>query len=307
MTYHQPVLLNEVNEFLDVTEGMKIIDCTLGDGGHTVEFLKKGAFVLGIDYDSNSLETALERISSLGLSDRFTGVSGNFKDIFALATANGFVNVDGILYDLGYSSSQLENTERGISFLSDSPLDMRIDQNMGVTAADLVNTLSEKQLAQLFREYGEEHLAKRFSETIVRGRSLKKIQTTKQLADLLVSEASSGYDSGKSHPAMRVFQALRIVVNDELGNLKNSLPQAVQLLKLPGGRMAIISFHSLEDREVKNFGHEFARPDESESKSFYLESLIKKPITPSEEEVKANRKSRSAKMRVFELKLINAQ
>ncbi len=307
MTYHQPVLLNEVNKFLDVTEGMKIIDCTLGDGGHTVEFLKKGAFVLGIDYDSNSLETALERISSLGLSDRFTGVSGNFKDIFALATANGFVNVDGILYDLGYSSSQLENTERGISFLSDSPLDMRIDQNMGVTAADLVNTLSEKQLAQLFREYGEEHLAKRFSETIVRGRSLKKIQTTKQLADLLVSEASSGYDSGKSHPAMRVFQALRIVVNDELGNLKNSLPQAVQLLKLPGGRMAIISFHSLEDREVKNFGHEFARPNELESKSFYLESLVKKPITPSEDEIKVNRRSRSAKMRVFEVKLINAQ
>lgn len=306
MTYHQPVLLSEVNDYLKATPGKKIIDCTLGDGGHTIEFLKKGAFVLGIDYDSNSLETALERIRSLGFANNFVGVLGNFKDIYGLATKNGFETVDGILYDLGYSSSQLENTNKGISFLSESPLDMRIDQSMGVTAADLVNTLSERQLTQLFREYGEEHLAKRFAEAIVQRRALKKIQTTKQLADLLVAEASSGYDSGKSHPAMRVFQALRIVVNDELGNLKNSLPQAVQLLKLPGGRMAIISFHSLEDREVKKFGHDYARPTGSSGIDFYVDAVVKKPVTPSEDEISRNRKSRSAKMRVFEKKLVNA-
>ncbi len=305
MTYHQPVLLTEVNDYIYAGHGKKIIDCTLGDGGHTIEFLKKGAFVLGIDYDSNSLETALERIRSLGLSSNFVGILGNFKDIKELATSNGFGTVDGILYDLGYSSSQLENTSKGISFLSDSPLDMRVDQSMGVTAADLVNTLSDKQLTQLFREYGEEHLAKRFAETIVQSRALKKIQTTKQLADLLVAEASSGYDSGKSHPAMRVFQALRIVVNDELGNLKNSLPQAVQLLKLPGGRMTIISFHSLEDREVKKFGHDYARPNGSDL-GFYMSALVKKPITPTASEVEINRKSRSAKMRVFEKKLVDA-
>ncbi len=300
MQYHEPVLVQEVLEYLHVNKSKKYIDATLGDAGHSVAMLTLGAHVLGLDYDKDALARAQARITTLGLQSNFTGVLGNFKDIVSLAQANGFAQVDGILFDLGYSSYQLDEGEFGLSFQRDEPLDMRIDKSMGVTAADLVNTLPQRQLQELFSTYGDVTAARTFSEAIVARRKLKPFQTTKELADLLVDEAPSGYDRGKRNPATKVFQALRIVVNDELENLKIALPQAAQLLKLPGGRMAIISFHSLEDKVAKNFGHA-VRP------RIMLEPLTKKPVQPTEAEIKANVRSRSAKLRVYEAKLQNSK
>lgn len=296
MEYHIPVLPKEVVEYLQPAEGKRFIDATLGDGGHTLELLKKGAQVLGIDYNEDSLQRATQRINTElpeDLTANFKPVKGNFKNLEEIATKNDFTDVDGVLMDLGYSSYQLDDGELGLSFNSTEPLDMRVDTSMGVTAADIVNTLSEKQLDQVFREYGEEGLARKFAKAILERRELKKFETTADLANLLVERAPPGYDRGKTHPARRVFQALRILVNGELENLKLSLPQAARLLKLPGGRMAVISFHSLEDRMVKNLG-------QAVQPAITLLALTKKPITPTYEEIRSNKRSKSAKMRVYE-------
>lgn len=287
--YHQPVLLVEVLEALKIVEGGKYIDCTLGDGGHTLEILKAGGLVLGIDLDDKSVVRANERINEEGFSEKFVGVQGNFENIENLAKENGFSRVNGIVYDLGYSSSQLEDSDMGLSFDKTQPLDMRLDKNLGVTAADLVNALSEKELTKIFREYGEEKYAKSFSQAIVQARDLKKLESTKDLVDVIVDAAPPGYDNGRLHPATRVFQSLRIAVNSELQDLELSLPRAARLL-LPGGRMVVISFHSLEDRIAKQFGSG-VQP---------VSLVSKKPIGPSEEEISLNPRARSAKMRVFE-------
>lgn len=304
--YHEPVLLKEVLEYLSVEPGKKYIDCTLGDGGHTLEILKRGGEVLGIDLDEKALQRATQRIQNEGLDKNFIGVRGNFKNIENISKENGFSKVDGILFDLGYSSFQLDKGEVGLSFQTNEPLDMRLDKELNVTAADLINSLSETELARLFFEYSDERLAKRFARKIVEARKLKEVRTTKQLADLIVEEAPPGYEHGRIHPATRVFQALRIAVNGDLENLSEALPRAAQLLRsaefsadrsakpiLPGGRMIIISFHSLEDKIAKEFGNK-ARPN--------IKVLTKKPLTPSKEEVECNRKARSAKMRIFERK-----
>ena len=290
MKYHDPVLKEEVLEYLRVFEGGKYIDCTLGDGGHTVEILKRGGKVLGLDVDDNSLKRAEERIRDLGLEKNFKKVNGNFKDIENLAEQNDFKKVNGVLYDLGYSSTQLDDSDKGLSFLEDRPLDMRLDNTLGITAADLLNTLSEQQLANLFYDYSDERYAKRFAGYIVNARKMKKLRSTKELSELLLSAAPPDYEHGRIHPATRVFQALRIAVNDEVNNLESSLPRASRLL-LPGGRMIAISFHSLEDKTVKNFGRR-AGPK--------IKVLTKKPIEPGSDEVTRNYRSRSAKMRVFQ-------
>ena len=245
--------------------------------------------MLGIDYNESSLFRATKRIANKGLSKNFLGILGNFKDINILAVKNGFNNTNGILYDLGYSSTQLEES-MGVSFIKDQPLDMRLDKTLGVTAADLVNSLAEREIAKLFFEYGDEKYSRRFAKAIVDARNLKKFQTTKQLANLIASEAPPGYDHNRIHPATRVFQALRIAVNDEIENLKISLPLAAQLL-LPGGRILVITFHSLEDKVVKDFGRDVRS---------LIKSVYKKPIIPSFEEVEKNNRARSAKIRVFE-------
>lgn len=288
MKYHEPVMLNEVLENLQVFEGGKYIDATLGDAGHTIEILKRGGIVLGLDVDEKGLARATERIKSLGLEKNFKGVKGNFKNINNLASEHGFSKVNGILYDLGYSSSQLADDETGLSFLNDQPLDMRLDSNLGVSAADLINALSEKDLDKMFWELSGENLSRKYAKAIVERRNLKKFQTTADLAGLLASVASPGYEHGRIHPATRVFQALRIVVNAEMENLEVSLPRAAQLL-LPGGRMIVISFHSLEDRVVKNFG-----------RAARLLEVTKKPLAPTESEIAKNVRSRSAKIRIFE-------
>jgi len=289
MIYHEPVLKNEVIANFQVREGKKYIDCTLGDGGHTLEFLKRGASVMGIDVNAESLNRASERIKEEGFSSNFIPVLGNFKKIEYLANAHDFSQVDGVLYDFGYSSYQLDDSEIGLSFQKDKPLDMRLDDNLGVTAADLVNALPEKQLADLIFKYSQEKFARKFAKAIVNARNLKKIETTKQLADILANQSPLGYEKGRIHPATRTFQALRIVVNDELENLVQSLPQASRLL-LPGGFFIVISFHSMEDKLVKQFSHS-AGPN--------IKMLTKKPLVPSEEETSRNMRSRSSKMRVF--------
>ena len=231
-----------------------------------------------------------KRIIELKLSDNFVGALGNFKNIKEIAEQNGFSKVDGILFDLGYSSYELDDGGFGLSFLKDEPLDMRLDKTLGVTAADLLNMLPEDQIARIISGYSDEKMARKFARAIVSSRSLKKIQTTKELADLLRSETSPGYEHGRIHPATRTFQALRIAVNDEVANLEKALPQAARLL-LPGGRMLVISFQSLEDTIAKQFGRS-ARPKVLE--------VTKKPLIPTDEEIRENSRSRSAKLRIFE-------
>ncbi len=287
--YHKPIMAQEVLESLRVRAGGKYIDCTLGDGGHTLEILRKGGRVLGLDVSEKSLARAIQRVKQVGLSEAFVPVCGNFKDVDNIASRCDFSKVDGILFDLGYSTTQLKD-ELGISFSEDSPLDMRLDKSLGVTAADLLNSLSEKELTRLFYENSDERYAKRFARAIVKNRELKKFQTAKELSKFLAGVAPPGYDYGRIHPATRVFQALRIAVNDEFGNLEKALPRAARLL-LPGGRMVVITFHSLEDKLVKEFGR---------SVRSVLIPIIKKPVTPTASEVSSNPSARSAKMRVFE-------
>ena len=295
MEYHTSVLLEEALDFLRVRAGGRYIDCTLGDGGHAVEMLRLGARVLGMDINEVALARATQRVEDLGLSSLFVGVCGSFADVEAIANRFGFGRADGILYDLGTSSFQLLDGGLGLSFKKDEPLDMRLDKNLSVTAADLVNALSEAQLKKLFTDFGEERYAGKFAKAICARRSLKKFNSAKDLAELVAEEASPGYEKGRIHPATRVFLALRIAVNDELANLFISLPRAARLLapperelSLPGGRMVIITFHSLEDRLVKEFG-----------RGSRLQKIAA-GVLPQRDEVTRNVRARSAKMHVFE-------
>jgi 16S rRNA (cytosine1402-N4)-methyltransferase len=284
-------MLNEAINYLRPLPGLSFIDSTLGDGGHALELLRAGSRVLGVDVYDKSVSRATKRIQEEGLSDDFIGVKANFRNLEEVAVSNGFGSVNGVLFDLGYSSAQLEEEKLGLSFLKDEPLDMRLDSTLNVTAEDLLNTVGEKQLAKIISEYGGERLAKRFAKEIVNFRKLEKLHTSKQLAGLLENAAPSGYERGRIHPATRTFQALRIAVNDEIDNLKKALPQAARLL-LPGGRMVAISFHSLEDRAVKQFGRQGVQPR--------VVGITKKPLRPTPEEVQKNVRARSAKMRVYE-------
>ncbi len=290
MEYHKPVLLKETIEALKVEQGKKYIDATLGDAGHTLEILKMGGEVLGIEINENALDRAKERIKKEGFEKNFTGALGNFKNIEDIAREKGFSKVSGVIYDLGYSSFELENMELGLSFQLDEPLDMRLDKNLGVTAADLVNSLSEKDLSSLIYQYSDERMARKIAKAIVDSRNLKKVQTTGDIVEIIKSVSSPGYERGRINPATRTFQALRIVVNDEIENLKKSLPQAARLL-LPGSVIVLITFHSLEDKVAKDFSR-CARPSVNE--------VYKKPLVPAEEEVRNNPRSRSAKLRAFE-------
>jgi 16S rRNA (cytosine1402-N4)-methyltransferase len=289
MKYHEPVLLKETVENLNVKEGEKYIDATLGDGGHSLEILKRGGYVLGLDVNEKSLERAQLRIKKEGLDERFKGVLGNFKNIEKIGKENGFEKVNGIVYDLGYSSYELEELGLGLSFQTDETLDMRLSNSLGVTAADLLNSLSEKDIAKLIYEYSDEKMSRKIAREIVKTRSLKKIQTTKDLVEIINSVSYPGYERGRINPATRTFQALRIVVNDEIENLKKSLPQAARLL-LPGSVIILITFHSLEDKVAKEFSRR-ARPS--------IKEICEKPLRPSEEEIERNPRSRSAKLRVF--------
>jgi len=246
---HTPVLLGPTIEGLAVKPGASYIDATLGGGGHTEALLAAGAGrVLGIDRDPAALAAAGARLKADAARIRL--VHGNFRDIGAIAQANGFRDIAGVLMDIGVSSHQLDTPERGFSFGADAPLDMRMDPTSTTTAADLVNDLPEEELADVIYRYGEERASRRIARRIGERRSIAPIRSTGELAEV-VKRAVGGKD-GRIHPATRTFQALRIAVNDELGALETALPAATSLLG-PAGRLAVISFHSLEDRIAKQY------------------------------------------------------
>lgn len=297
---HISVLLKETIAGLAPREGGRYVDGTLGRAGHTREILKAGGLVLGIDRD----DQALNEVQALGLKN-LTVIKGNHGDIAEIAKANGWTEVDGILLDLGVSSPQLDEAERGFSFMREGPLDMRMNQAEGKSAADIVNDESEEELTRIFRELGEEPGAKRLAKAIVKARGEGKVfKTTTDLATFI--EKTLGRH-GAHHPATRAFQALRMEVNNEMGELENALEGAMKLLKV-GGRLAVITFESLSDTFVKRFFAAHIGKMRSlqqggevwEGKLPRFKAVSRKAIQPTEEEVKANPRSRSAKLRVIE-------
>jgi len=287
-TYHVPALLNETADLLNVRPNKKYLDATVGGGGHSEEIVKRGGILLGIDQDPEAVSYASERLACPGLTPpQFA--KGNFCNLSKLAKDNGFEKVDGILFDLGVSSHQLESDTRGFSFNQEADLDMRMDPSLTVTAKDLVNGLTEKELEELFIKLGEERFSRRYAKCIVQYRQNKQIEKCSELAQIIINQASPKERFGQINPATRIFQALRIAVNDELNALKVGLPQAVDLLN-QGGRLVVISFHSLEDRIVKRFFLEKQDQD-------ILKIINSKPIIPTDEEIKINPRSRSAKLR----------
>jgi 16S rRNA (cytosine1402-N4)-methyltransferase len=299
MVKHRPVLLKETLTYLDIKKGEKYIDTTVGGGGHATAILKKGGRILGLDFDPEAIKVARGRLSqacpsrpsneSRDISASWYLARGNFADLKKIVRQKGFEQAAGILFDLGVSSSQLGDPERGLALKSDRPLDMRLDPNLKVTAADLVNGLSKKELNELFSRLVQEKRSGRLASAIVGARRIRPIRTCRELADL-IAKSLPRRKRERIHPATRAFLALRIAVNDEFNNLKRALPEALEILKT-GGRMVVISFHSGEDRIVK----EFFRQHQSE-----LKILTKKPIRPSVGEIKNNPRSRSAKLRAAE-------
>lgn len=287
-SYHTSVLLHETIEYLNVRSGKRYIDGTLGGGGHTREILARGGEVLGIDVDQDALDHVKEKFSET--NGKLLLAKGNFRDIETIARENGFESVAGILFDLGVSSHQFDVAERGFSFQKEGPLDMRMDQELQVKANDLINILTKGELYDLFTRLGEERFASTIIRSIIRARRIKPIETTTELSEI-ISKAVP-FSQPKVNPATRVFQALRIAVNDELNTIKEALPKALPLLE-KNGRIAVISFHSLEDRIIKLQFREWE--EEGMGKS-----VTKKPIIPGEEEIEANSRSRSAKLRIFE-------
>jgi 16S rRNA (cytosine1402-N4)-methyltransferase len=299
--YHESILLDEVVECLAPAPGRLIVDGTLGGGGHAEALLRAGASVKGIDRDPEARAHASRRLGVFG--SRFEAVPGCFAQMPELARAGGWGKVDGILLDLGVSSHQLDEGRRGFSFRHDGPLDMRMGAE-GITAADLVNGWGEGELARLFRELGEERAARKIAAWIVAARQKEMFRTTRQLADGI--ERLVGR-RGRTHPATKVFQALRMEVNDELGELRRFLKEAPGLLK-GGARLAIITFHSLEDRIVKRTFREAAQaeidrpewPAPRANPDHVYRLLTRKGVAPSREEISRNPRSRSSRLRAVE-------
>jgi len=305
---HVPVMLAEVLRYLQPRPGGHYIDGTLGGGGHTAAILAQSApdgQVLGIDTDVQALARVQERLAESVSNGRLVLAHGNFAELARIVNEAGFVSIQGVLLDLGFSSHQMDNPQRGFSFSADGPLDMRLDQSEAVSAADLVNSASEHELADIFWRYGEETRSRQIARRIVRERAKGEITSTARLAELIA--AGVPYKYGAIHPATRSFQALRIAVNHELERLETVLPQIVDILS--AGRMVIISFHSLEDRIVK----EFMRREATDclcppripvcvcGHKARLRLLTSKPVTPTAEEVIANPRARSAKLRAAEI------
>jgi 16S rRNA (cytosine1402-N4)-methyltransferase len=291
--FHTSVLLREAIDWLHIQAGERYIDATLGGGGHTREILERGGKVLGIDHDQDALYEINKNFQLEISNAQLQLVKGNFKDIDKIGRDKGFKNLAGIIFDLGVSSHQFDQAERGFSFQKEGPLDMRMDTDLKVKAADLIHILTKGELYELFTKLGEERFARSIIASIIRARQIKKIETTTELAEI-INRAVPYRQKGVS-PATRVFQALRIAVNDELNNLIEALPKARNLLG-DKGRVVVITFHSLEDRIVKHQFRDWAELG-------FGEVLTKKPLIPSEEEIENNKRSRSAKLRVFERKL----
>jgi len=282
---HIPVLQKEVLEYLDPKPNENFIDCTIGEGGHSLAILEKTApegKVLGIDWNE-------EIIKNTKYKNRIIPVCDNFVNLKEIIVKQKFKKISGILFDLGMSSWHLEGSGRGFSFLKKEPLDMRYNPQNPTSAEKILNYWSREEIEKILREFGEERFSKEISEKIIGERKIKPIENTLQLVEIIKRALPSRYLYQKINPATRTFQALRIAVNNELNNLQEVLPQALEVLER-GGRIAIISFQSLEDRIVKNFFRE-------QAKNNLLKILTKKPITPANEEIRRNPRSRSAKLR----------
>lgn len=287
---HVPVLLSAVLDGLHLVPGAIVIDATLGGGGHTRAMLEATApngRVLGIEADERTLQSTQQRLLSFG--SRFIAAHGNFRELRRIATDAGCTGVDAILFDLGVSSMTIEDPERGFSFQHNGPLDMRFSPTLQAqTAADIVNAWSARDLVEIFRRYGNEPVAERIAAAIVAHREVTPLTTTGELAEVV---SSVKHRRGRIHPATQVFQALRIAVNDEYGAIETALPQALELLKV-GGRLAVITFHSGEDRLVKAW-----MKGQSKLGTLHLET--KHVIVPPRDEQVANPRSRSAKLRII--------
>ena len=300
-TKHIPVLLKETVDALSVKPGGRYVDGTLGRAGHTREIIARGGTVLGIDRDEAAVAAGMRL--KVEVEGRLDVVRGNHGDLKRIANEKGWKEVDGILLDLGVSSPQLDEAGRGFSFLREGPLDMRMDRSRGISAADLVNGESAERLEEIFREWGEEPSARRIAKAIAARRGF---ETTTELADFI--EKTVGRHGGH-HPATRVFQALRMEVNDEMGELERALEGGMELLK-SGGRFAVITFESLTDRVVKRFFAEHVGKEVSlqQGGSEWKGSLpravavTRKAVTATEAEIDVNPRSRSAKLRVIEVK-----
>ena len=304
---HVPVLFNEVMESLDIKPDGIYVDGTVGGGGHSsgiCQRLTKGGVLIAVDRDREALAAAEKRLEEYSCEKRF--VHANYSDVDAIAEAAG-KKVQGILLDLGVSSYQLDNPERGFSYMQDAPLDMRMDDSDRLTAYDIVNGYSREELTRMIREYGEERWASRIAEFIVRDRAESPIESTGRLTEIIKAAIPAKARRTGPHPAKRTFQAIRIEVNDELGHLREAVEKLPDLLE-SGGRIAIITFHSLEDRIVKT---EFERrldpctcPKDFPvcvcGKVADVKRVTRKPIAPSEEETETNPRARSAKLRVLE-------
>lgn len=282
---HKPVLKKEVLRYLDPRPDENFIDATIGGGGHTMAIIKqvlpKGQ-VLGIDW-SGELVQELKHKSNLVL------VNDSYVNLKSIVEEYKFKPIHGILFDLGLSSWHLEKSGRGFSFLKNEELDMRYNLRNSLTAAEILNQWKESEIEKILKQYGQERFAKKIAKKIIEERKIKPIKSTFQLKDIIKKSVPVWYRHKRLHFATRTFQALRIAVNDELNNLEKALPQTLEILE-PKGRLVIISFHSLEDRIVKNFLRE-------SKKKNLLKILTKKPITPSKQEIKENPRSRSAKLR----------
>ena len=302
---HVPVLAREVIEALDPRDGGRYVDGTFGGGGYTTAMLDRAnCRVIAIDRDPDAI--AAGRALAERYAPRLQLIEGRFGDMAELLTAEGVYDVDGVTLDLGVSSMQFDRAERGFSFRGNGPLDMRMEKR-GPSAADLVNEADEVELADIFWRYGEERRSRRVAHAIVEAREVKRIETTGELAEI-VRRAVGFSAKDESDPATRAFQALRIAVNDELGELERGLVAAESVLA-PGGRLAVVSFHSLEDRAVKEFVRMRAgrtpspsrhAPPRAVERMATLRDLSRKPVLPSEAEVTANPRARSARLRVAE-------
>lgn len=305
---HIPVLFHEIMDIMAPQPGEIFVDCTLGGGGHSrgfLEWMGGDGRLIGIDQDTNALKAAQANLAEFG--ERVTYVHSNYNHLDEILNTYAPDGVDGILFDIGVSSHQLDEKDRGFSYMQDAPLDMRMNQSQQFSAWDVVNTYSEDELHRIIKEYGEERWAKRIAKFIVEFRKDKPVETTGELVDIIKRAIPKGAREEGSHPAKRTFQAIRIEVNDELGVLSRTISVAAKHLK-KGGRLGIISFHSLEDRIVKEQFRYLASdcicPPELPfcqcDKVSEVKSLTRKPVTATKEELEANSRSKSAKFRAVE-------
>ena len=305
---HVSVLLEETIDSLNIKPNGIYVDGTLGGGGHSLEICRRlgeGGRLIGIDQDMDAIAAATERLSDY--KDKVTIVHSNYQDTDSVLKELSVNGVDGIVLDLGVSSYQLDNVERGFTYREDTPLDMRMDQSSNLTAKDIVNDYSEMELFRVIRDYGEDGFAKNIAKHIVATRKLKPIETTGELNEIIKAAIPAKMRQGTGHPSKKTFQAIRIELNHELEVLENSLDKMIELLN-PGGRLSIITFHSLEDRIVKNIFRRNMNPCICPpgfpvctcGRKPTGKIITRKPVVPSEHELEENKRAKSSKLRVFE-------